>query len=148
MHSNLSHLIPNFKQPRPQLITGGQPEESAWPALSDAGITTVVNLRPESELNYRNEEREVNAANLIYVNLPVDGAASLNKEQATVLWDVLNSADGSVLVHCGTGNRCGAMLALTEAWFRQRDTDDAIAFGKQAGLTGLEPVVRDLLKKP
>lgn len=147
MHSNLSHLIPNFKQPRPQLITGGQPEESAWPALAEAGITTIVNLRPESELNYRNEEREVNAANLIYINLPVDGAASLNKEQATVLWDVLNSADGSVLVHCGTGNRCGAMLALTEAWFRQRDTEDAIAFGKQAGLSGLEPVVRDLLKK-
>ena len=107
----------------------------------------MVNLRPESELNYRNEEREVNAANLIYVNLPVEGAASLNKEQATVLWDVLNSAEGSVLVHCGTGNRCGAMLALTEAWFRQCDTEDAIAFGKQAGLSGLEPVVRELLKK-
>jgi len=52
-----------------------------------------------------------------------------------------------VLVHCGTGNRCGAMLALTEAWFRQHSTEDAIAFGKQAGLTGMEPVVRDLLGK-
>ena len=147
MHSNLSHLIPNFKQPRPQLITGGQPESDSWKELADAGIKTVINLRPAAELASRNEEKDVTDADLIYVNLPVEGPASLSKEQVKALWDVLHSADGSVLIHCGTGNRCGAMLALAEGWFRQNDIEDAIAFGKQAGLTGLEPVIRDLLKK-
>lgn len=147
MNSELSKYIPNFKQPRPQLVTGGQPEADAWSAIAKAGIKSVVNLRPSAELPGRDEAKEVTDADLIYVNLPVDGPASLSKEQVQTFWDVLHSAEGGVLVHCGTGNRCGAMLALTEAWFRQNDVEDAIAFGKQAGLTGLEPVIRDLLKK-
>ncbi len=146
MNTELSKYIPNFKQPRPQLITGGQPEANAWKAIADAGVKVVVNLRPDTELPGRNEANEVKDANLIYVNLPVDGPASLNKQQTSELWQVIKNADGAVLVHCGTGNRCGAMLALTEAWFRQHDIEDAIAFGKQAGLSSLEPVVRDLLK--
>ncbi len=147
MNNDVSHLIPNFKQPRPQLITGGQPEPNAWKQLAEAGVRTVVNLRPDSELPDRNEATEVKDANLIYVKLPIEGPASLNKAHVTALWQILNQADGSVLVHCGTGNRCGAMLALTEAWFRKQDADDAIAFGKQAGLTGMEPAVRDLLAR-
>ncbi len=145
MNNDVSHLIPYFKQPRPQLITGGQPEANAWKQLAEAGVRTVINLRPDSELPDRNEANEVKDANLIYVKLPIDGPASLNKVQVAALWQVLNEAGGTVLVHCGTGNRCGAMLALAEAWFCKQDTDDAIAFGKQAGLTGMEPVVRDLL---
>jgi hypothetical protein len=39
------------------------------------------------------------------------------------------------------------MLALTEAWLRQRDIEEAVLFGKQAGLLGLEPAVRTILKK-
>lgn len=147
MKTDVSHLIPNFKQPRPQLITGGQPEANAWKQLAEAGVKTVVNLRPHSELSGRNEAQEVKDANLIYINMPVEGPASLNKALTDQLWQVLNGSDGGVLVHCGTGNRCGAMLALTEAWYRQQDTEDAIAFGKQAGLTGMEPVVRELLAK-
>jgi uncharacterized protein (TIGR01244 family) len=147
MKTDVSHLIPNFRQPRPQLITGGQPEANAWKPLAEAGIKTVINLRPENELPGRNEAQEVKDANLTYINLPVEGPASLNKALTDQLWQVLNGAEGGVLVHCGTGNRCGAMLALTEAWFRQHNTEDAIAFGKQAGLTGMEPVVRDLLGK-
>ena len=147
MNNDVSHLIPNFKQPRPQLITGGQPEANAWKQLADAGFRTVVNLRPDSEMPDRNEANEVQDAKLIYVKLPVEGPDSLNKVQVAALWQVLNEAHGSVLVHCGSGNRCGAMLALTEAWFRKRNTDDAIAFGKQAGLTGMEPVVRELLSE-
>lgn len=147
MKTDVSHLIPNFRQPRPQLITGGQPEANAWKPLAEAGIKTVINLRPESELPGRNEAQEVAAAHLTYINLPIEGPASLNMALTDQLWRALNAVDGDVLVHCGTGNRCGAMLALTEAWFRQHSAEDAIAFGKQAGLTGMEPVVRELLGK-
>ena len=107
----------------------------------------MINLRPASELPGRDEAKEVSDANLTYINLPVEGPGSLNKALTDQLWQTLNNVDGGVLIHCGTGNRCGAMLALTEAWFRKHSTEDAIAFGKQAGLTGMEPAVRDLLKK-
>ena len=147
MKTDISQLIPNFKQPRPQLVTGGQPEADAWKQLADAGIKTVINLRPASELPGRDEAKEVSDANLTYINLPVEGTGSLNKALTDQLWQTLNNVDGGVLIHCGTGNRCGAMLALTEAWFRKHSTEDAIAFGKQAGLTGMEPAVRELLEK-
>jgi uncharacterized protein (TIGR01244 family) len=144
---NLSDVIPQFKQPRPLLITGGQPEADAWEIIANAGVSTIVNLRSENELPGRNVGKEVRAANLIYINMPVEGPDSLTHEKATELLRILNHAEGAVLVHCGTGNRCGAMLALTEAWLQQRDIEEAVLFGKQAGLSGLEPVVRAILKK-
>jgi hypothetical protein len=89
--------------------------------------------------------QEVKDAHLTYINIPIDGPASLSKARADQLWQVLSQAKGGVLVHCVTGNRCGAMLALTEAWCQHRDVEEAIAFGKQAGLSTMEPAVRELL---
>lgn len=143
---DLSRLIPQFRQPRPQLLTGGQPEPEAWPALAEAGVGTVVNLRPAAEMPGRDEAREVRAAGLTYINVPIDGPDKLAPNQVAALWQALESAEGAVLVHCGTGNRCGALLALAEAWHRGRSPDEALAFGRQAGLVGLEPAVRNLLK--
>jgi uncharacterized protein (TIGR01244 family) len=144
---HLSYVIPNFKQPRPLLITGGQPEANAWRIIANAGVSTIVNLRCENELPGRNVAKEVRDANLIYINMPIEGPDNLTLEKATELLRILNHAEGAVLLHCGTGNRCGAMLALTEAWLRQRDIEEAVLFGKQAGLMGLEPAVRAILKK-
>ena len=142
---DISRLIPQIHQPRPQLYTGGQPEPSAWPELAKAGITTVVNLRPAAELPGRDEAEEVRSAGLTYINVPISGPDTLGHAQVDEVWQALQASEGMVLVHCGTGNRCGAMLALTEAWHRHRSADDAIAFGRQAGLTALEPAVRAIL---
>jgi uncharacterized protein (TIGR01244 family) len=145
MTMDLARFIPQFRQPRPQLMTGGQPEPDAWPALAKAGVTTVVNLRSATETPGRDEAGEVRAAGLTYVNLPVDGADKLGPNEVGALWQALESAPGPVLVHCGSGNRCGALLALAEAWHRGGSPEEALAFGRQSGLTGLEPAVRRLL---
>jgi len=45
------------------------------------------------------------------------------------------------LLHCGSGNRVGALLALLKS--SQGASDEAaLEYGISAGLTGLEPVVR------
>jgi protein tyrosine phosphatase (PTP) superfamily phosphohydrolase (DUF442 family) len=108
MMKNLSDVIPNFKQPRPLLLTGGQPEENTWQIIANAGVSTIVNLRCENELPGRNVAKEVRDANLIYINMPIEGADNLTLAKATELWRILNHAEGAVLLHCGTGNRCGA----------------------------------------
>jgi uncharacterized protein (TIGR01244 family) len=128
-------------------MTGGQPLAGAWKHLAEAGISRVVNLRQEHELPDRNEAQEVKDAHLTYINIPIDGPASLSKARADQLWQALSDAKGGVLVHCGTGNRCGAMLALTEAWYQHRDMEAAVAFGKQTGLSTMESAVRELLAK-
>jgi uncharacterized protein (TIGR01244 family) len=142
---DLSRYIPQYRQVRNDLITGGQPDASAWPMLAKAGVRMVVNLRAPTETSGRNEAAEVASAGLTYVNVPIDGAARLGRNEAQALWRALDSSSGPVLVHCGTGNRCGALLALTEAWHRGSSPDEALAFGRLAGLSSLEPAVKSLL---
>jgi uncharacterized protein (TIGR01244 family) len=142
---DISALIPQLHRPGARIITGGQPAADAWPSLAKAGVTRVVNLRGDSELPGRNEAQEVRAAGMAYVHLPIDGPAGLGRPQADALWRALQAGDGTVLVHCGTGNRCGALLALAQAWHGGQDVESAIEFGRKAGLAGAEPVVRKLL---
>jgi protein tyrosine phosphatase (PTP) superfamily phosphohydrolase (DUF442 family) len=54
--------------------------------------------------------------------------------------------DEPVLLHCASGNRVGALIALGTR-LKGAETEAAIAKGKQWGLTGLEPIVRGKLKK-
>ena len=120
----LDNLIPQLRHPRPGLYTGGQPSPGAWPALARAGIRTVVNLRTAAELGARDEASEVRLAGLTYVNVPIDGAGTLGARPAAALWQALGQAKGDVLVHCGTGNRCGALLAHFPAEARLNPKED------------------------
>ena len=52
----------------------------------------------------------------------------------------------TTLVHCASGNRVGALIALQHG-LESGDVDAAIAEGKRWGLTRLEPVVRNALTK-
>ncbi|MDR5880476.1 hypothetical protein [Caballeronia sp. LZ032] len=50
-----------------------------------------------------------------------------------------------VIVHCGSGNRVGALFALRAAWVKGVDVPKAIEIGRQHGLTKLEDDVRRIL---
>lgn len=139
--------MPVLRTPRPGLCTSGQPGPGAWVPLARAGVSTVVNLRPDDELPDRNEADEVHAAGLAYVHIPVRDASDLTPQAARRLQDVLLASPASVLVHCGTGNRAGALIALGDAWFGSRDVENALALGRDAGMQTLEPSVRVLLAR-
>ncbi|CAN5592419.1 hypothetical protein BH23PSE2_BH23PSE2_03780 [soil metagenome] len=145
---SLPSLIPGYKQPEPTLISGGQPEYRAWQAAAAKGVTTVINLRPDSELGERDEAVEVAAAGLSYRQLPVAGVGDLTEANARTLWRMIADEPGSVLVHCGTGNRVGALLAIGAAREGGMAPEDAIAYGKSAGLAGAEARVREVLDAP
>ncbi|MFP7722247.1 TSUP family transporter [Lysobacter sp. A3-1-A15] len=147
MHS-IDQLVPQARHPGPTLVAGGQPAPQAWDALRAQGITTVVNLRPEAEMDGRDERGEVDAAGLDYHQIPVDGASGVTTANADALWSVLEDAEGAVLVHCASGNRVGALLALGAARNGGRTPEDALAWGQSAGLTGLGPKVRQMLGLP
>ena len=138
--------MPVLRTPRPGLCTCGQPGIGAWGPLARAGVSTVVNLRPQSELPGRDEAAEVVASGLAYLHIPVRDADDLTREAAAALQKVLISSPPNVLVHCSSGNRAGALLALAEAWYGSGDIDNALALGRDAGMTALEPSVRALLR--
>jgi len=52
------------------------------------------------------------------------------------------------LVHCASGNRIGALFALQAFHLDGRTAAEALAIGKQAGMTRAEPVVRESIGLP
>lgn len=144
--STLAAAIAGLHQPRAGLYTAGQPEPAAWQVAASAGITTVINLRPAAEMDGRDEAAEVAAAGIAYYELPVAGAADVNLGNATALRRLIDQAPGPVLVHCASGNRVGALLALGEMARGDMTQDEALAFGRSAGLGSLETRVREVMR--
>lgn len=133
-------------QPRPDLIVAGQPAADDWKALADAGVRTVINLRPAAEMQGRDERAEVAAAGLRYVELPIAGAGDINADNARRLAELLGQADGPVLVHCGSGNRVGGLLAVAKAQ-EGMAADEALEFGRSAGMKSTESRARAVIEE-
>lgn len=133
-------------QPLPGLYTAGQPAASDWAAIKSRGVRTVVNLRPAGELQGRDPAAEVRAAGLRYIEIPVSGADGINPANARALHEALAPAHGGgVLVHCASGNRAGALLALEQQRFDGVAAQRALEIGKAGGVTGLEGKLRQAL---
>jgi uncharacterized protein (TIGR01244 family) len=130
---------------RPGLYAGGQPDEAQLRALAAQGVTTVIDLRGADEARGYTEADVVRQLGLRYVALPVTGAQDITPAKAAALQQALDTAQGPVLLHCASGNRVGALLALS-AHTRGASDDDALSEGRAAGLGSLEPVVRAQLQ--
>ncbi|MDJ0699830.1 MAG: sulfur transferase domain-containing protein [Woeseiaceae bacterium] len=127
------------------ILSAGQPNEETFQVFADSGFVAVVDLRTEGESRgMENEAAVVEGLGMKYISLPIDGAEAVNFENAASLSEVLASFDEPVLVHCGSANRVGALLALGKAQ-AGADPEEAIAYGKAAGMTRLENRVREVL---
>lgn len=141
-----STLLKNARQPEPGLLTGGQPDRPCLEALAEAGYRTVVNLRPVSEFDEFDEADVAGGLGLEYVHIPVAGADGLTGEAVEALDRVLADPQRRpMLVHCGSGNRVGALVAVHAARKQGLGVDAALARGDAAGLTALRDAVREKL---
>ncbi|MGI9201695.1 MAG: beta-lactamase hydrolase domain-containing protein [Woeseiaceae bacterium] len=126
------------------LTSAGQPDADEFALFAEAGYVAVVDLRGESEDRGLDEPAVLDEVGMQYVALPLSSPDAISFENAAKLDEILAGYDGPVLLHCGSGNRVGALLALRESLNGASD-DDALAYGRSAGMTGLEPVVRSRL---
>jgi uncharacterized protein (TIGR01244 family) len=142
--------IRGLRTVRPDLLTSGQPEAEAWDALAAQGVTTVINLRPDAETEGRDGRGEVLAAGMVYHQIPVAGVDDLTADNAARLWSLIEGAPGPVLVHCASGQRAGALLALGARDAGAMSPEAALAFGQSAGMSApwLEAAVRTRLGLP
>jgi uncharacterized protein (TIGR01244 family) len=138
--------IPYWRQVSETLYSSGQPAASDWLRLHQAGIARVINLRPAAELPDVDEATLARRAGLDYLSLPVDGAAGLTPAAIAALDAALREDPRPVLIHCGSGNRVGALLALFAARCRGVPIEAAVALGRRAGMVSLEATVRVLLQ--
>jgi len=127
------------------LTSTGQPTEEALKVFADSGYVAVIDLRTAEEDRGIDEPAAVEAAGMSYISLPVAGGDGVTFENSTKLDEYLASFDGPVVVHCGGGNRVGALLALRQSQ-KGDDAETAVAYGKKGGLTRLEPRVREVLE--
>lgn len=129
------------------VYASAQPTPEQLQQLADAGVRHVINLRPESEQDW-DEKSATEAAGMVYHAIPVAGRADLTLENAAALDNLLASLQGQpVLVHCASSNRVGGLRAITALEKNGSSLEEALAEGRQWGLTGMEPTVREVLEE-
>jgi uncharacterized protein (TIGR01244 family) len=125
------------------ITSSGQPDEAALKVFAAQGYTTVIDLRTEGEDRGLDEPAVVRQLGMAYVPLPI-GRDSVNFDSAKALNNLIENAQGPVLVHCGSGNRVGALLALRKS-LAGADEATALKYGREGGMTGLESQVKEIL---
>jgi uncharacterized protein (TIGR01244 family) len=139
--------IPNACSPLPGVCSGGRPRPEHLREAKAQGVRTVINLCPPAEAGDYDEPALVAELGMEYVNIPVSGAADLTVAKARQLADALADAGPAhpVLLHCQSGNRIGALMAVKARFVDGLPPEAALAAGRAAGLKGLEPAVVQLI---
>jgi len=118
------------------LYISGQPTQEAFVKLKSEGVTTVINLRTQKEMDNRdyvpfNEETFLDSLGMNYVHIPLGGPDTpYNNEALLKFEDALNQAEGKVLLHCTVGRRASHMFAAYLIQVKGFEPDKAIEYAK------------------
>ena len=145
LHADLQQVVAQGSvSPVDGVTSAGQPDAQALGVFAASGYAAVIDMRTAGEDRGFDEPSVVRQLGMDYVAFPV-GASDITLEKARELDALLGQYDAPVLVHCGSGNRVGALLALGE-YLDSGDRDKALQKGRDAGLTGLEGKVIDVIE--
>ena len=145
IHVDLAAVVTDGKiEPVDGITSAGQPDATALQVFADSGYAAVIDLRGGDEKRGYDEAGKVEELGMEYVSMPVIGRDGISFENAKKLDELLAGYDAPVLVHCGSGNRVGALLALRES-LAGADDEAALEVGRSAGLTRLEAIVKERL---
>ncbi|MEM8757786.1 MAG: protein tyrosine phosphatase family protein [Planctomycetota bacterium] len=96
---------------RNRFLVSGQPSKADLAAIAGRGVTTVVCTRSDEEMaeliaeDGFDERAAVEALGMTYVHIPMGTDHGYEPHQVARLNAVLDSADGPVYLHCGSGYR-------------------------------------------
>ncbi|QDV09535.1 hypothetical protein Poly30_50930 [Planctomycetes bacterium Poly30] len=137
--------VANASIPADGLLCAGQLTQEQMDALSRLGFESFVSLRVATENGAGWEESHAAATGVEFQRLPVAGADGIDEATARMLAGMMADAKRPMVVYCGSSNRVGALLALKAFHVDGMPAEQAIEFGKTAGLKSLEPKVREEL---
>jgi uncharacterized protein (TIGR01244 family) len=126
------------------ITSAGQPDKAALEVFADVGYATVIDMRAAEEDRGFEEAAFVEELGMHYVAFPIASEDAVSFDNARKLDELLQEYPGPVLVHCASGNRVGALLAL-RASLDGADDEQALALGREGGMTRLEGLVRKRL---
>ena len=107
-------LAVHYNRLRPHIATGGLLKDGAIPKLKAMGFKSVVDLRGPDE-GTTSEKEAVENAGLRYFNIPVTDGLPTGFQIIEFAHVVEKPDNAPLLIHCGSGNRVGAMWALYRA---------------------------------
>ena len=145
---DLAVILEPYFRPDANTIVCGALDDEKVAALAQAGVEIVINLQPDDELGF-DEAAAVVHAGMHYEHLPINGAAELKQLKILAFDNILRQHHSKkIAMHCGSGNRVGAAIALRAGWLRGRKMDTAMERGRSHGLTKLEQEVHNRLLVP
>lgn len=111
------------------------------PSLKDAGVTLIVNNRPDGESPDQPDGAEIAVAakslGIAYAAIPIT-PAGLQPEQVRALSELLEQHDGKTLLYCRSGTRSTFLWALSRASAGE-PVDRIVAAAERAGYS-LAPI--------
>jgi len=116
------------------VFLAGQPSTGNLDSLIDIGVTLVINLRTEDEMNHLDFDQVeyLDSKGIQYIHIPMGGAAGYDSEGIQKMGEKITSSDGKVLIHCRSAGRA------TYAWmawlinFENYSIDEAVELGSKA----------------
>lgn len=130
-----------FRQLSSQVWASPQIETDDVAAAKAAGVTLIVNNRPDGEDPYAPQGAEIEAAaraaGLDYVAIPV-GHSGFSQPQVEQMIAAMAGAQGKVLAYCRSGTRSTLLWALAQA--KSGEEPDAIAQAAMAAGYDVSPV--------
>jgi uncharacterized protein (TIGR01244 family) len=125
--------IRNFYRINETFCTGGQPKVDGIAALKEKGVKAIINLRPASEYDAKEEEAKAKELGLRYFNIPVV-YNDPKEEQATEFLKLTDDPKNRpVFIHCTAGIRAAAFWmirrVMRDGWSVQDAQDEAEKVG-------------------
>ncbi|MCA9279130.1 MAG: dual specificity protein phosphatase family protein [Phycisphaeraceae bacterium] len=141
---NSAENIPDIDPPHlhrdGNLLFAAQPDETTIQTLPSEGVTTVINFRTQSEMDERvpfDEADIVTNAGMQYIHIPLGGGVDeepgYDPEDVDRLAEVLDRAQGNVLLHCASGGRARTIWTAYLIKYKRLSERDAIFRAQRAG---------------
>jgi protein-tyrosine phosphatase len=118
---------------------GRAPDAAGYQGLADAGVTTVVDLRAETDLDI--PDPLLAEIGIERHALPIRDGQTPTPAEVTRFREIVEDADGLVYVHCGAGvGRTGAVAAAYLVQTGQIGRADALGRNLAIGPPSLEQI--------
>jgi uncharacterized protein (TIGR01244 family) len=125
--------IEGFYRVSEEVATGGQPSGPQIAELGKAGFRTVMSLRQSSEYDEAAEAEESRRAGMRFVSVPIEKPVPAVSAVEEFLKVTDDPGIYPVFIHCGSGNRVGALWmvrrVLRDGWSVEAAENEADRIG-------------------
>lgn len=135
--------IKNFRVVDDRVLRGAAPTEQGLRDLADLGVTTIIDLRAEADLDDRGAL--LAELGIERFHLPIRDGQLPTAAQAEELLRIVEDAEGKVFLHCGAGvGRTGALTAFYLNATGQAEGTGALRHNLSVGPPSLEQIAFSL----